>query len=114
MQINVATSPALPTGATQLKEEIIAKFTSRTARIGVIGLGYVGLPLALLFTEEGFRVTGFDIDTNKVDLLASSRSYMCRIPETEISLARDRGFQATTDFMRIADMDVVVICVPTP
>jgi UDP-N-acetyl-D-glucosamine dehydrogenase len=114
MQTNVATSPALPTGATQLKEEIIAKFRSKTARIGVIGLGYVGLPLALLFSEEGFPVTGFDIDRTKVDMLTSSRSYICRIPVTEIALARDRGFQATTDFASVSKMDAVVICVPTP
>jgi UDP-N-acetyl-D-glucosamine dehydrogenase len=100
--------------ATTLKEEAIARLRSRTGRVGIIGLGYVGLPLALLFAEEGFRVTGFDIDGSKIDMLASSQSYMCRIPETEITLARDRGFQATTDFTSIAEMDAVVICVPTP
>src|SRR5207248_10303135 len=114
MQTNVATSPAVPIGATQLKEEIIAKFTSRTASIGVIGLGYVGLPLALLFAEEGFPVTGFDIDRTKIDMLASSRSYICRIPETEIALATDRGFRATADFTRVSNMDAIIICVPTP
>jgi UDP-N-acetyl-D-glucosamine dehydrogenase len=97
-----------------LKEETIARLQSRTGTVGIIGLGYVGLPLALLFAEEGFRVTGFDIDGGKIDMLASSRSYMCRIPETEVRLAIDRGFQATTDFARISDMDAVVICVPTP
>jgi UDP-N-acetyl-D-glucosamine dehydrogenase len=105
---------AIALSASRLKDDATAKLHSKTAHIGIIGLGYVGLPLALLFTEEGFRVTGFDIDTNKVDVLASSRSYMCRVPETEISLARDRGFEATADFARIADMDIVVICVPTP
>jgi UDP-N-acetyl-D-glucosamine dehydrogenase len=114
MQTAVSTAPALPSGATQLKEEAIARFKSRNARIGVIGLGYVGLPLALLFSEEGFPVTGFDIDHTKIDMLTSSRSYICRIPETEIALARDRGFEATTDFASISKMDAVVICVPTP
>src|SRR5438270_1224226 len=114
MQTAVATPPAVPQGASRLKEDIIAKFRSKTARIGVIGLGYVGLPLALLFSEEGFAVTGFDIDATKIDMLTSSRSYICRIPETEIALARDRGFQATTDFASIAKMDAIVICVPTP
>jgi UDP-N-acetyl-D-glucosamine dehydrogenase len=107
-------SPALPLSAALLKEEAIAKFKSKTANVGVIGLGYVGLPLALLFSEEGFRVTGIDIDSTKIDMLASSRSYICRIPETEIALARDRGFQATTDFACICEMDAIVICVPTP
>jgi UDP-N-acetyl-D-glucosamine dehydrogenase len=77
--------------------------------VGIIGLGYVGLPLALFFGEEGFEVTGFDIDNMKIDMLASSRSYMCRIPETEIALARDRRFQATTDFTCISKMDAIVI-----
>jgi UDP-N-acetyl-D-glucosamine dehydrogenase len=107
-------SPEQPLQATTLKEESIAKLQSRTAKIGVIGLGYVGLPIALLFTEEGFRVTGFDIDSSKIDMLTSLRSYICRIPQTEIVLARDRGFEATTDFTRISEMDAIVICVPTP
>jgi UDP-N-acetyl-D-glucosamine dehydrogenase len=108
----MATVSAL--NASSLKDEAIAKLQSKTARIGIIGLGYVGLPLALLFAEEGFRVTGFDIDRKKVEVLASSHSYMCRIPETEIALARDRGFEATADFTHIEDMDAIVICVPTP
>ena len=107
-------SPEQPLSATTLKEESIAKLQSRAAKVGVIGLGYVGLPIALLFTEEGFRVTGFDIDTTKIDMLTSSRSYICRIPQTEIALARDRGFQAATDFSGISEMDAIVICVPTP
>jgi UDP-N-acetyl-D-glucosamine dehydrogenase len=114
MQTTVSTPPALPLDATLLKEEAIAKLKSRTASVGIIGLGYVGLPLALLFSEEGFRVTGFDVDNTKIDMLASSRSYICRIPETEIALAKDRGFQATTDFTCISNMDAIVICVPTP
>jgi UDP-N-acetyl-D-glucosamine dehydrogenase len=106
--------PPLPRNVTLLKEEAVTKFRSKTATVGVIGMGYVGLPLALLFSEEGFRVTGVDIDNTKIDMLASSRSYICRIPETEIALARDRGFQVTTDFACISEMDAVVICVPTP
>ena len=100
--------------AVLLKEETIAKLQSRTARIGIIGLGYVGLPLALLFSEEGFPVTGFDIDSTKIDMLISLRSYICRIPETEIALASRRGFRATSDFRRVSEMDAIVICVPTP
>src|SRR5712675_2231970 len=101
-------SPEQPLSAITLKDESIAKLQSRAAKVGVIGLGYVGLPIALLFTEEGFRVTGFDIDSTKIDMLTSLRSYICRIPQTEIALARDRGFQATTDFASIAKMDAVV------
>jgi UDP-N-acetyl-D-glucosamine dehydrogenase len=114
MQANIATHATLPLSTALLKEEAVAKFKLKTASVGVIGLGYVGLPLALLFSEEGFRVTGFDIDRTKIDMLACSRSYICRIPETEIALARDRGFQATTDFTSISKMDAIVICVPTP
>jgi UDP-N-acetyl-D-glucosamine dehydrogenase len=106
--------PTIPLSAALLKEEAVAKFKSKTASVGVIGLGYVGLPLALLFSEEGFRVTGIDIDRTKIDMLASARSYICRIPETEIALAMDRGFQATTDFSCIRELDAIVICVPTP
>lgn len=114
MPIDIANTPVSPIDATMLKEEAVTKLKSKAASVGVIGLGYVGLPLALLFTEEGFRVTGFDIDGNKIDMLTSSRSYICRIPETEIALARDRGFQATTDFTWISEMDAIVVCVPTP
>jgi UDP-N-acetyl-D-glucosamine dehydrogenase len=94
--------------------EIRRRIESRQARVGIIGLGYVGLPLALLFSEERFRVTGFDIDPLKVARLAQGGSYIVRIPATEIQLARQNGFVATSDFSEIADMDAVIICVPTP
>jgi UDP-N-acetyl-D-glucosamine dehydrogenase len=90
------------------------KIDSRSARIGVIGMGYVGLPLALLFSEERFRVTGFDIDPAKVSTLNDGGSYIFRIPATEIQSARERGFCATSNYADIAGMDVVAICVPTP
>jgi UDP-N-acetyl-D-glucosamine dehydrogenase len=86
----------------------------RSARIGIVGLGYVGLPLALLFSNSGFVVEGFDLDATKVDKLLNRRSYIWRIPPEEIAVARDRGFHATTDLSRIAETDVVIICVPTP
>jgi UDP-N-acetyl-D-glucosamine dehydrogenase len=90
------------------------KLQERTARIGVIGLGYVGLPLVLLLSEERFRVTGFDIDAKKIRTLIEGGSYIVRIPETEIQAAQGRGFTATSDYSHIARMDVVIICVPTP
>jgi UDP-N-acetyl-D-glucosamine dehydrogenase len=87
---------------------------ARTARIGIVGMGYVGLPLALLFSEERFAITGFDVDPDKIDTLNHGRSYIVRIPGTEVQAARENGFAATADYSRIADMDIVMICVPTP
>jgi UDP-N-acetyl-D-glucosamine dehydrogenase len=94
--------------------EIKHRIEIRKARLGIIGMGYVGLPLALLFSEEGFSVTGFDVDTRKVETLNQSGSYIVRIPGAEIESARKNGFTATADYARIAEMDVVIICVPTP
>jgi UDP-N-acetyl-D-glucosamine dehydrogenase len=93
---------------------ILEKIETRQARIGIVGMGYVGLPLALLFSEARFRVTGFDIDCGKVDALNLGNSYIVRIPAGEIQLARESGFSATADYAQIATMDVVIICVPTP
>ncbi|HEY1648183.1 MAG TPA: nucleotide sugar dehydrogenase [Terracidiphilus sp.] len=95
---------------TELKHRI----ETREARIGVIGMGYVGLPLALLFSEQRFRVTGFDIDVRKVNELNQGGSYIVRIADTEIQVAQQNGFRATADYSEIARMDVVLICVPTP
>lgn len=86
----------------------------RTANIGIIGLGYVGLPLALLFSEERFEVTGFDIDPAKVTRLNSGQSYIHRIEPEHIRTAQKAGFEATSDYSDIAKMDAVLICVPTP
>jgi UDP-N-acetyl-D-glucosamine dehydrogenase len=102
------------TNATSLFSELKTRIDTRQARIGVIGLGYVGLPLALLYTEAKFRVTGFDIDQHKVATLTSGGSYIHRIPPTEIQGARSRGFGATGDFSTLTDMDAIIICVPTP
>jgi UDP-N-acetyl-D-glucosamine dehydrogenase len=90
------------------------KIESREARIGIVGMGYVGLPLALLFSAERFAITGFDIDARKVDTLNQGGSYIVRIPGAEVQSAQKSGFQATTDYSRIGQMDVVIICVPTP
>jgi UDP-N-acetyl-D-glucosamine dehydrogenase len=82
--------------------------------VGIIGLGYVGLPLTLLFSEERFRVTGFDIDKVKVESLNRGISYIHRIETDHIRAAQKSGFRATADFAEIAQMDAVLICVPTP
>jgi len=97
-----------------LNERLRARIEARSARVGVIGLGYVGLPLALLFSEEKFAVSGFDVDAKKVATLSEGGSYIYRIPPTDIQAARARGFAATADYAHIAEMDAVVICVPTP
>jgi UDP-N-acetyl-D-glucosamine dehydrogenase len=86
----------------------------RTVQVGIIGLGYVGLPLTLLFSEEKFRVTGFDIDTTKIESLNQGQSYIHRIEPDHIHAAQKSGFRATSNFAEIAQMDAVLICVPTP
>ncbi len=92
----------------------LSRVEARVGKVGIVGLGYVGLPLALLFSEERFPVTGFDIDPAKVQALNSRRSYIYRIPQTEIAAAREKGFSATSDYGRASDMDAIIICVPTP
>jgi UDP-N-acetyl-D-glucosamine dehydrogenase len=95
-------------------DQLKTKIQQRRARIGIIGLGYVGLPLALLFSEQKFRVTGFDIDERKIDTLAGGGSYIYRISAEEIRAAQAQGFSATSDYARLVEMDAVIICVPTP
>lgn len=97
-----------------MKDQLIRKFADQTAVIGIVGLGYVGLPLMLRYTDAGFRVLGFDIDTFKTDSLNSGKSYIEHIPSEKIAAARRKGFEATDDFSRIAEADAVILCVPTP
>ena len=104
----------IPATSAALSSEIIAKIASRQARVGIIGLGYVGLPLALLYSEQKFRVTGFDIDERKVDTLNTGGSYIFRIADEDIQAARKRGFTLLRDYPEIKSMDAVIICVPTP
>jgi UDP-N-acetyl-D-glucosamine dehydrogenase len=104
----------LETTFTAQFEALNTKLGNRTARLGVIGLGYVGLPLVLLFSEQKFKVTGFDIDEKKVKTLSEGGSYIVRIPGTEIQSAKAAGFSPTSDYSRISDMDAVIIAVPTP
>jgi UDP-N-acetyl-D-glucosamine dehydrogenase len=99
---------------TGMASNLKQKIETRKAQVGVIGLGYVGLPLALLFSEKRFPVTGFDIDQRKVKTLEQGGSYIYRITPGEIQLARQQGFKATSDFSQLERMDAVIICVPTP
>src|SRR5438105_8104488 len=98
----------------KIAQERLERIQARTAKVGVIGLGYVGLPLSLLFSEAGFKVTGFDIDDKKVTDLAAGRSYIFRIPAEDIQGARKQGFKATSDFSHLAEQDAIILCVPTP
>jgi len=97
-----------------IAQERLRRFQDRTAKVGVIGLGYVGLPLSLLLSEAGFIVTGFDIDQKKVDALEAGESYIFRIPAEEIREAREKNFRATSNFAGLSDQDAVLLCVPTP
>jgi UDP-N-acetyl-D-glucosamine dehydrogenase len=98
-----------------IKNELIEAIERREARIGVVGMGYVGLPLVLRFAEAGFTVQGFDIDSAKTESLNSGRSYIEHVPSERLQRAVRAGrFEATTDFARASDADVLIICVPTP
>jgi UDP-N-acetyl-D-glucosamine dehydrogenase len=99
---------------TSLFSTLKSKIEQRQARVAIIGLGYVGLPLALLYSEEKVRVTGFDIDERKIKMLATGQTYIVRIPVEEIASAQKQGFEATSDYSRITEMDAIIICVPTP
>ena len=84
------------------------------AKIAIIGLGYVGLPLALRFVAEGFKVIGIDKDKDRCDLLNSKKSFLSHIKNKEISLAFDRGLEISADFKLVKKADVIIVCVPTP
>jgi UDP-N-acetyl-D-glucosamine dehydrogenase len=94
--------------------ELKSKIEHRKAKLAIIGLGYVGLPLALLYSERGFPVKGFDIDERKVSTLNSGGSYIFRITVPEIQQARTQGFSATSNYSELERMDAIIICVPTP
>ncbi|MEB2309917.1 MAG: nucleotide sugar dehydrogenase [Candidatus Brocadiaceae bacterium] len=93
--------------------ELIEKIKSKKAHIGIVGLGYVGLPLVTEFCKAGFQVAGFDIDERKVELLKQGKSYIKHIDGSQFTLY-GRRFSPTSDFSRLADMDCIIICVPTP
>jgi UDP-N-acetyl-D-glucosamine dehydrogenase len=98
-----------------LIETLIEKIRARTARVGVVGLGYVGLPLVLLFEEAGFPVIGFDVDDEKTSKLARGESYIRHIGVDRIEKAfGGKRAEATTDFGRLGECDAIIVCVPTP
>jgi UDP-N-acetyl-D-glucosamine dehydrogenase len=100
---------------TEACTSLLNALRQKTAKVGVIGLGYVGLPLANLFHQKGFQVVGFDIDQRKVDSLKAGKSYIGHIPAERVAeLIRDGRFLPTTDFSKISTVDTVSICVPTP
>ncbi len=111
------TPPFSPGHATaeSLSVDILKRIRDRQTTVGVIGLGYVGLPLAIAFHARGFPVIGFDIDPEKAALLNAGRSYFHHLPKEQISaLAASDRFEATSEFDRLAEADALLICVPTP
>ena len=96
------------------KNELIKRLDEKQSVIGIVGLGYVGLPLMLRFREVGYRVLGVDIDSEKVNKLNAGQSYIGHIRPESIAAARAGGFEATTDFSRSREADALIICVPTP
>ena len=98
-----------------VKETLLRRLNERSALVGIVGLGYVGLPLALRFAEVGYRVVGFDVDEAKVKSLNAGKSYIGHIPGDKVKSARGDGrFEAAAAFGRAKDCDALIICVPTP
>lgn len=97
-----------------MKNVLLERIESRKAFVGIIGLGYVGLPLALRFAETGFRVLGFDVDADKIRQLAEGRSYIEHIAAERVAAGLSKGFTAIHDFARAGEPDALIICVPTP
>ena len=98
----------------QKLNNLFLRLKEKQAVIGIIGLGYVGLPLMLRYAEVGYKVIGFDIDPGKVDSLLKGQSYIEHIPNQAILAAVAKGFEATTDFSRATEVDALILCVPTP
>jgi UDP-N-acetyl-D-glucosamine dehydrogenase len=101
--------------ATNIKQDLLRKIETRAAQVGVIGLGYVGLPLVVEYARAGFRVTGFEVDQRKADALNQGLSYIPDVPTAEVEAFVKAGrLGATTDFEQLRAQDIIIICVPTP
>jgi len=97
------------------KELLLQKVRDKSFKVGIVGLGYVGLPLGLEFAEKEFNVLGFDMDQRKIDFLSKGETYIKHIPTERISKSVNSGFlKSTTDFTRMPEVDALIICVPTP
>ncbi|TLG77631.1 nucleotide sugar dehydrogenase [Methylocystis sp. B8] len=97
-----------------MEADLLEKLRDKRAVIGIIGLGYVGLPLMLRYCEVGYKVIGFDIDKAKINALSQGASYIEHIPAASIRRALEAGFEATNDFSRASYVDAIILCVPTP
>lgn len=98
-----------------ISQTLLSSIENKSAKAGVIGLGYVGLPLAMTVAKAGFKVVGFDIDPAKITAIEAGRSYIEAVSDEVLaSVRQDDGFVATSDFSRLAECDVIAICVPTP
>lgn len=103
------------TSKASVAEDLMDRIRSRSAKVAIIGMGYVGLPLALRFAETGFKVLGVDVDPKKVERLNAGRSYIRHVPAEAIAAMRSKEqLEATTDMARLAEADAIIICVPTP
>ncbi len=99
----------------KVSAQLLERLKSKTAQIGIIGLGYVGLPLCMAIARSGAPVVGFDIDTSKAATLSQGKSYIKHISDSDVQeLAASGRFRATADFAQLAKMDAILICVPTP
>jgi UDP-N-acetyl-D-glucosamine dehydrogenase len=98
----------------KIASDLIARFKSRESVIGIVGLGYVGVPLALRYSQVGYKVIGLDIDPAKADKLNRGETYIEHIASSRIQTMVEEGFAATTDFTRVAECDALIMCVPTP
>ena len=98
-----------------MKERLMQKIQDREIRVGVVGLGYVGLPLAVEKAKAGFRTTGFDVQDEKVKLVNEGHNYIGDVIDDDLKALVESGkLSATTDFSFIKDVDFIAICVPTP